>query len=164
MAHWKYRKKSSCLVSRSWLSSLHLSKCLIKLKVWLNWPHLLTIANKWAQQLVIGVVLLLWVDSLPDPDNLWTSSDTSLAEQADGECVWMRDKQNICGFLLWHSHVIVLLFSWFSSNSGNTGITFSVLHTTIKSCTRIAAGLICNSTSVACMWYEVLKMFCLLTM
>lgn len=162
MAHWKYTKKSSCLVSRSWLSSLHLSECLIKLKVWLNWPHLLTVANKWAQQLVIGAVLLFWVDSLPDPDNLWTSSDW-LSRQMANAFEWGTNRTS-AGFCFGTAVFIVLLFFWFSSNSGNTGITFSVLRTTIKRCTRIAAGLICNSTSVACMWYQVQKMFCLLTM
>lgn len=53
---------------------------------------MLSIANKWAQQLAITTAVLLWSDALPDSyGNLWRSSrDTLLAEQADGGYVWAR--------------------------------------------------------------------------
>ncbi len=68
-----------------------LSAHLIKLEEWLIWPHMLGIANKWAQQLAIRTEVLLWSDALPDSyDYLCTSSpDTLLAEPADGGCVWV---------------------------------------------------------------------------
>lgn len=158
MAHWKYRKKSSCLVSRCWLSSLHLSKCLIKLKVWIteliNGPNSSWSGQCFFSELIHCQILIIY-------EHLLTLH--WLSRQMANAFEWGTNRTS-AGFCFGTAVFIVLLFSWFSSNSGNTGITFSVLRTTIKRYTRIAAGLICNSTSVACMWYEVLKIFCLLTM
>ena len=40
-----YWKRSSCSCSFSWLLSPNLSVCLIQLKDWLNWPHLIGTTN-----------------------------------------------------------------------------------------------------------------------
>lgn len=83
-------QKEKQLLRQSGFLFLIYQHVLINLKEWLNWPHMLGIANKCAQQLVIRTAVLLWSDALPGSygNSCTSSSDTLLAEPADGglEC------------------------------------------------------------------------------